>query len=74
MWVHIQNSWGDVRTIKYVKISYISRNVSKIKRIVYTSTCIGLVRIVKIESEYNIDERYPRHIFNDDDEVFCNQL
>ena len=70
----VERSWGDVKTIKYVKRSDISSNISEKQSIVYTSACIESGRIARSESDYNIDECYPRHVFDDDDEVFDEWL
>ena len=68
------SSWGKVKTIKSGKRSSISSDVSEKQIIVYTSACIKSGRIARSESDYIIDECYPRHIFDDDDEDFVNQL
>ena len=66
--------WGDVKTIKYVKRSDISSNISEYQSIVCTSACIESGRISWSELGYNIDECYPRHVFDDDDEGFDERL
>ena len=51
-----EGSWGDVKTMKYVKRSDISSNISEKQSIVYTSACIESGRIARSESDYNIDD------------------
>ena len=69
-----ERSWGNVNTIKYLKRYAISSDVSEKHIIVFTSNCIESDRIGKTESESNINELRPRHIWNEDDEVFDHQL
>ena len=62
--------WVDFKTIKYGKRSDIINVVSYKQSIVYTYTCIKSGRIARSESGFNIDVNYPRHVWDDDDEVF----
>ena len=49
-----ERSWGDVKTIKYGKISVISSDVSEKKSIVYTFACIEIDIIEQSHSENNL--------------------
>ena len=46
-----EHSWGDLKTIKYRKISVISSDVSEKQSIVYTSACIESSRIEQYQSD-----------------------
>ena len=66
-----EHSWGDINTIKYGNMSAIISDVSDKHTIVYTYACIESVRIARSESDLNIDERYPRHVWDYDYEVLA---
>ena len=65
----VEHYWGDVKTIKSIKRSAIRSDVSEKQSIFYTYACIASGRITQIESDHNVDENYPRHVFDDDDEI-----
>ena len=60
-------SWGDVKKIKYDEISATRSDVSEKHSIVYISDCNELGRIAWSKFYFIIYERYPRHVFDDDD-------
>ena len=59
-----ENSWGDVKTIKSGKISYISSDVSEKQIIVYTSACIESARIEQYHSEKQLNDNCSSHAWN----------
>ena len=70
----MMHSWGDFKRIKSGNISTISRNVSDKQSIVYTSAYVESGIIALSVLEFNIDERYTRHVWDNDDEVLDNTL
>ena len=66
--------WGDVKTIKYGKISDIRSDVSDKKSIVYKSTCIESYRFGQTHSDWNLNECSTRHVWDDDNDMFDHQL
>ena len=67
-------SWGDVKTIKSVKISAISSDVSEKQSIVYTSSCIESAIIEQYHSDKQIYENCSSHTWNEEDDAFDHQL
>ena len=65
---------GDVKTIKYGKISAISSDVSEKQSIVYTPACIESARIERYHYEKQLNEMFSSHTWNEDDDAFDNQL
>ena len=53
-----ERSWGDVKTIKFGKISAISSDVSEKRSIFYTSACIESARIEQYHSENHQLEKW----------------
>ena len=69
-----ERSWGDVKTIKYGKISAISSDVSDKQIIVYTSVCIESDRIVQYHSDKKLNDKFSSHTWNEEDDAFDHQL
>ena len=69
-----ERSWGNGKTIKYGKRYAIRSDVSEKQIIVYKYACIESGKIAQSELDFNIDEIYPRHVWDDDYEIFDNQL
>ena len=55
------SSWGDVKTIKYGKISTISNDVSEKHSIVYTYACIESSIIEQYYSDKNLNDHCSSH-------------
>ena len=69
-----ERSWGDIKTIKSVKISALGSDISKKQIIVYTSACIEEARIGRFLSHIYTNNGSHSHTWNDEDQAFDNQL
>ena len=69
-----ERSWGDVKTIKSGKISYIVSYVSQKQIIVYTLACIESAKIEQYHSDKQIYDNCSSHTWNEEDDAFDNQL
>ena len=69
-----ERSWGDVKTIKSVKISALGSEISEKQSIVYTSACIEETSIGRTISQ--IDSKYGSHShsWKDQEHAFDYQL
>ena len=66
--------WGDVKTIKYGKISSISSDVSEKQSIVYKSACIKSARIEQYHSDKQLYDICSSHTWNEEYDAFDHQL
>ena len=57
-----EHSWRNVKIIKCGKRSAISSDVSEKQIIVYAYICIESDMIARTESDFNIDEIFPRYV------------
>ena len=69
-----ERSWGDLKTIKSVKRSAISSDVSDKHSIVYTSACTESARIEQYQSDKQLYDTFSSHIWNGEDYAFDHQL
>ena len=63
-----ERSWGDVKTIKYVKRSTARSDVSEKQIIVYTYACIESAIIEQYHSEKQLNENCSSHTWNEEDD------
>ena len=69
-----ESSWGDVKTIKPGKRSYLGSGIFENQSIVYTSDCIEESRIGRTISHTNSQYGSQSHSWNDEDHNFEYQL
>ena len=69
-----ENSWGDVKTIRFWKRYAISSDVAEKKSIVYTSACIKSDRIEQYHYEKQLNNNCSSNTWNEKYDAFYHQL
>ena len=69
-----ENTWGDVKIIKFGVISTISSDVSQKQSIVYTSTFIESARIEQYHSDKQLNDNFSSRDWNEYDDAFDQNL